>query len=99
MSFNRNIPVIIAATVGVMSGMYVWEPMFKKYQRESKGTWDYKVVQETRAAEMRGDADKTAAAIAPSSASSSAADQQATPAEPSTNKDTTPSAPSSSSSS
>ncbi|KAG0042505.1 hypothetical protein BGZ83_000389 [Gryganskiella cystojenkinii] len=61
MSFNRNIPLLIAATVGVMSGYYIWEPMFKKYQRESKGTWDYKVVQETRAAEMKNQADAIAA--------------------------------------
>ena len=32
--------------------------------RESRGTWDYKVVQETRAAEMRGDADTKAASMA-----------------------------------
>jgi len=33
MSLNRNMPLVIAAGVGVMSGFYIWEPMFKKYQR------------------------------------------------------------------
>lgn len=36
MSFNRNIPLVIAAGVGIMSGFYIWEPMFKKYQRQGQ---------------------------------------------------------------
>ncbi|KAF9959716.1 hypothetical protein BGZ72_008963 [Mortierella alpina] len=63
---NRHIPAIIAAGVGIMSGFYIWEPMFKKYQRESKGTWQYEVVQQTRAEEMNRQAD---AAVASASAS------------------------------
>ncbi|KAG0292564.1 hypothetical protein BGZ96_003987 [Linnemannia gamsii] len=61
MSFNRNIPLVIAAGVGVMSGFYIWEPMFKKYQRESKGTWQYEVVQQTRAEEMNRHAEAAVA--------------------------------------
>ncbi|KAF9289220.1 hypothetical protein BGZ68_009819 [Mortierella alpina] len=64
---NRHIPAIIAAGVGIMSGFYIWEPMFKKYQRESKGTWQYEVVQQTRAEEMNRHAE---AAVASASASS-----------------------------
>ncbi|CAO3565858.1 unnamed protein product [Mortierella alpina] len=48
-----------------MSGFYIWEPMFKKYQRESKGTWQYEVVQQTRAEEMNRHAE---AALASASA-------------------------------
>ncbi|KAG0376693.1 hypothetical protein BGX24_007340 [Mortierella sp. AD032] len=61
MSFNRNIPMVIAAGVGVMSGFYIWEPMFKKYQRESKGTWQYEVVQQTRVEEMNRQAEAAVA--------------------------------------
>ncbi|KAG0267379.1 hypothetical protein BGZ95_002856 [Linnemannia exigua] len=63
MSFNRNIPMVIAAGVGVMSGFYIWEPMFKKYQRESKGTWQYEVVQQTRAEEMNRQAEAAVANV------------------------------------
>ncbi|KAG0328779.1 hypothetical protein BG000_000309 [Podila horticola] len=61
MSFNRNIPLVIAAGVGVMSGFYIWEPMFKK---ESKGTWQYEVVQQTREEERNRVADAAASSLA-----------------------------------
>ncbi|KAG9066570.1 hypothetical protein KI688_012478 [Linnemannia hyalina] len=76
MSFNRNIPLAIAAGVGVMSGFYIWEPMFKKYQRESKGTWQYEVVQQTRAEEMNRHAD---AAVANANAAAAASTSISTP--------------------
>ncbi|KAF9426984.1 hypothetical protein BGZ76_002521 [Entomortierella beljakovae] len=57
---NRNIPLVVAIGVGVMSGFYIWEPSLKKYQRESKGTWQYEVVQQTRAEEMNSHADSIA---------------------------------------
>ncbi|KAF9968870.1 hypothetical protein BGZ70_000014 [Mortierella alpina] len=60
---NRHIPAIIAAGVGIMSGFYIWEPMFKKYQRESKGTWQYEVVQQTRAEEMNRHAEAAVASV------------------------------------
>ncbi|KAF9572273.1 hypothetical protein EC968_010064 [Mortierella alpina] len=63
---NRHIPAIIAAGVGIMSGFYIWEPMFKKYQRESKGTWQYEVVQQTRAEEMNRHAEAAAASTSAS---------------------------------
>ncbi|KAF9373705.1 hypothetical protein CPB97_000371 [Podila verticillata] len=63
MSFNRNIPLVIAAGVGIMSGFYIWEPMFKKYQRESKGTWQYEVVQQTREEERNRVADAAASSL------------------------------------
>ncbi|KAF9349263.1 hypothetical protein BGX26_012416 [Mortierella sp. AD094] len=59
---NRNIPLIVAVGVGVMSGFYIWEPTLKKYQRESKGTWNYEVVQQTRAEELNHHADTIAEA-------------------------------------
>ncbi|KAG0248266.1 hypothetical protein BG011_000263 [Mortierella polycephala] len=68
MSFNRYIPLVIATGIGVMSGFYIWNPMFRKYQMESKGTWQYEVVQQTRTEELKRDADTAAAATtAPSS--------------------------------
>ncbi|KAF9184229.1 hypothetical protein BGZ51_003474 [Haplosporangium sp. Z 767] len=68
MSFNRNIPLIVAAGIGVMSGFYIWDPMFRKYQKESKGTWQYEVVQQTRTEELKHDADAAAGVTtAPSS--------------------------------
>ncbi|KAF9157599.1 hypothetical protein DFQ27_004826 [Actinomortierella ambigua] len=73
---NRNIPLIVAVGVGVFTGLYIWEPMFKKYQRESKGTWQYDVVQQTRAEELKHVADQAAAAKAQSEGS------DATPAKP-----------------
>ncbi|KAF9541048.1 hypothetical protein EC957_003436 [Mortierella hygrophila] len=76
MSFNRNIPLVIAAGVGVMSGFYIWEPMFKKYQRESKGTWQYEVVQQTRAEEMNRHAD---AVVANANAAAAASTSTSTP--------------------
>ncbi|KAK3823550.1 MAG: hypothetical protein J3Q66DRAFT_437885 [Benniella sp.] len=57
---NRNIPLFVAAGVGVLSGLYIWEPVLKKYQRESKGTWQYEVVQQTRAEELNRHADAVA---------------------------------------
>ncbi|KAG0229458.1 hypothetical protein BGX31_006181 [Mortierella sp. GBA43] len=45
-----------------MSGVYIWQPMFQKYQRESKGTWQYEVVQQTRAEELNRHADAVAEA-------------------------------------
>ncbi|KAF9100455.1 hypothetical protein BGX27_000401 [Mortierella sp. AM989] len=57
---NRNIPLIVAVGVGVMSGFYIWEPSLKKYQRESKGTWQYEVVQQTRSEELNHHADTVA---------------------------------------
>ncbi|KAF9119873.1 hypothetical protein BGW39_011854 [Mortierella sp. 14UC] len=77
MSFNRNIPLVIAAGVGVMSGFYIWEPMFKKYQRESKGTWQYEVVQQTRADEMNRQAE---AAVANANVAAAASTSITTPA-------------------
>ncbi|KAF8939640.1 hypothetical protein EDD21DRAFT_444153 [Dissophora ornata] len=59
---NRNIPLVVAVGVGVLSGFYIWEPSLKKYQRESKGTWQYEVVQQTRAEEMNQHADAVASA-------------------------------------
>ncbi|KAF9335588.1 hypothetical protein BGZ91_010443 [Linnemannia elongata] len=76
MSFNRNIPLVIAAGVGVMSGFYIWEPMFKKYQRESKGTWQYEVVQQTRAEEMNRQAE---AAVANANVAAAASTSTSTP--------------------
>ncbi|KAH7052486.1 hypothetical protein BKA57DRAFT_502655 [Linnemannia elongata] len=76
MSFNRNIPLVIAAGVGVMSGFYIWEPMFKKYQRESKGTWQYEVVQQTRAEEMNRQAE---AAVANANVATAASTSTSTP--------------------
>ncbi|KAG0036118.1 hypothetical protein BGZ82_004667 [Podila clonocystis] len=58
MSFNRNIPLVIAAGVGVMSGFYIWEPI------ESKGTWQYEIVQQTREEERNRVADAAASSIA-----------------------------------
>ncbi|KAG0025389.1 hypothetical protein BGZ81_007198 [Podila clonocystis] len=58
MSFNRNIPLVIAAGVGVMSGFYIWEPI------ESKGTWQYEVVQQTREEERNRVADAAASSLA-----------------------------------
>ncbi|KAF9918221.1 hypothetical protein BX616_009874 [Lobosporangium transversale] len=75
---NRYIPLAIAVGVGVFSGYYIWEPSLKKYQKESKGTWNYDVVKQTRAEEMNQHADQLAGtsgaskpADAPSSSSSS----------------------------
>ncbi|KAF9993239.1 hypothetical protein BGZ80_002262 [Entomortierella chlamydospora] len=59
---NRSIPLIVAIGVGVMSGFYIWEPVLKKYQRESKGTWNYEVVQQTRAEELNHHANAVAEA-------------------------------------
>ncbi|KAI1313370.1 hypothetical protein EDD11_002680 [Mortierella claussenii] len=65
MSFlNRNAPLLIAIGVGVLSGLYIWEPSLKQYQRESKGTWNYDVVKQTRAEEMNEHADQVAGATA-----------------------------------
>ncbi|KAG0318423.1 hypothetical protein BGZ99_005698 [Dissophora globulifera] len=57
---NRHIPLFVAVGVGIFSGMYIWEPMLKKYQRESQGTWQYDVVQKTRAQELNQHADAVA---------------------------------------
>ncbi|KAF8939140.1 hypothetical protein BGZ47_008283 [Haplosporangium gracile] len=80
MSFNRNIPLVIAAGVGVMSGFYIWEPMFKKYQRESKGTWQYEVVQQTRVEEMNRQAEAAVANANVAAAASTSAPEPASPA-------------------
>ncbi|KAF9146989.1 hypothetical protein BG015_011429 [Linnemannia schmuckeri] len=82
MSFNRNIPLVIAAGVGVMSGFYIWEPMFKKYQRESKGTWQYEVVQQTRAEEMNRQAEAAVANANVTAAASTSTPEPASPAVP-----------------
>ncbi|KAF9933080.1 hypothetical protein FBU30_006581 [Linnemannia zychae] len=72
MSYNRNIPLLVAAGIGVLSGIYIWEPMFKKYQRESKGTWQYEVVQQTRAEELKREADAAAKAVNAANATNTA---------------------------
>ncbi|KAF9199099.1 hypothetical protein BGZ49_010821 [Haplosporangium sp. Z 27] len=59
---NRYIPLIVAAGIGVMSGYYIWEPSLRAYQRESKGTWNYEVVQQTRSEELNRHADSVAEA-------------------------------------
>ncbi|KAF9911436.1 hypothetical protein EC991_003692 [Linnemannia zychae] len=82
MSFNRNIPLVIAAGVGVMSGFYIWEPMFKKYQRESKGTWQYEVVQQTRAEEMNRQAEAAVANANVAAAASTSTTTTPTAVEP-----------------
>ncbi|KAG0237169.1 hypothetical protein BGW42_001745 [Actinomortierella wolfii] len=70
---NRNIPLLVAAGVGIFTGFYIWEPMFKKYERESKGTWNYEVVQQTRAEELKRVADQSAEAVSPAKGDASAA--------------------------
>ncbi|KAG0241624.1 hypothetical protein BGW41_005640 [Actinomortierella wolfii] len=70
---NRNIPLLVAAGVGVFTGFYIWEPMFKKYERESKGTWNYEIVQQTRAEELKRAADLSAEAVSQAKGDASAA--------------------------
>ncbi|KAG0368037.1 hypothetical protein BC939DRAFT_488518 [Gamsiella multidivaricata] len=93
---NRNIPLIVAVGVGVMSGFYIWEPTLKKYQRESKGTWQYEVVQQTRAEEMNRHADEVAEATGASNIASStipATPSTATPPPATGSKDSTEKVP------
>ncbi|KAG0336851.1 hypothetical protein BG004_007874 [Podila humilis] len=101
-TFNRYVPMIIATGVGVMSGFYIWEPMFKRYDRqvdraESKGTWNYEVVQQTRSEERTRDADAVASNIAASNVNTSSdlsASVSAPASAPASAAPATPAAPS-----
>ncbi|CAJ0641944.1 2034_t:CDS:2 [Entrophospora sp. SA101] len=33
--FGRHSPILIAAVVGVASGLYIWIPIFEQYKREN----------------------------------------------------------------
>ncbi|KAF9175435.1 hypothetical protein BGX21_003519 [Mortierella sp. AD011] len=80
-SINRNIPLAVAIGVGVMSGFYIWEPVLKKYQRESKGTWSYEVVQQTRAEELNHHANAVAEATGATATPQTTTATTGTPAE------------------
>ncbi|ORZ23326.1 hypothetical protein BCR42DRAFT_366964 [Absidia repens] len=36
---NRLVPVILAIGVGIGTGIYVFQPLLKEYEQDTKGTW------------------------------------------------------------
>ncbi|SAM08715.1 hypothetical protein [Absidia glauca] len=36
---NRLVPVLIAVGVGIGTGVYVFQPLLKEYEADTKGTW------------------------------------------------------------
>lgn len=42
---QRIVPLFIATFVGVVSGVYVFDPLLKQYAIDSRGTFDPKVAQ------------------------------------------------------
>ncbi|KAI8584215.1 hypothetical protein K450DRAFT_276584 [Umbelopsis ramanniana AG] len=40
MSFlKRSVPILTAAAIGVATGYYVFEPLLRQYEKDTKGTW------------------------------------------------------------
>ncbi|CAO3591044.1 unnamed protein product [Absidia cylindrospora] len=36
---NRLVPVLLAIGVGIGTGVYVFKPLLKEYEQDTKGTW------------------------------------------------------------